>query len=85
MIGESLSPWAWRVLPALLLIGPLTSALAAGSLAIVKLPEPTPRFAALMGKLVPQAMGENVVCVVNGGRRWRRSFLRCHLVICSTF
>jgi coniferyl-aldehyde dehydrogenase len=57
-------PWNY---PLFLLVGPLTSALAAGNRAMVKLSEFTPRFAALMAELLPQALGADVVQVVQGG------------------
>lgn len=57
-------PWNY---PLFLLAGPLTSALVAGNLAMVKLSEYTPRFGALMAELLPQALGDDVVRVVNGG------------------
>ena len=63
-MAGGIGPWNYPLFP---LIWPLTSALAAGNLAIVKLSEFTPRFAALMAELLPQAMGEDVVSDVNGG------------------
>ncbi len=57
-------PWNY---PLFLLIGPLTSAIVAGNLAMVKLSEFTPRFAALMAELLPKALGTDVVRVVTGG------------------
>ena len=56
-------PWNY---PLYLLVGPLTSALVAGNRAMVKLSEFTPRFGALMAELLPQALGSEVVRVVNG-------------------
>jgi coniferyl-aldehyde dehydrogenase len=57
-------PWNY---PLFLLLGPLTSALAAGNRAMVKLSEFAPLFAALMAELLPRALGSDVVKVVNGG------------------
>ncbi len=57
-------PWNY---PLFLLMGPLTSALVAGNLAMVKLSEYTPRFGALMAELLAQALGSDVVRVLNGG------------------
>lgn len=57
-------PWNY---PLFLLVGPLTSALVAGNRAMVKLSEYTPRFGALMAELLPQALGADLVQVVNGG------------------
>ena len=57
-------PWNY---PLFLLMGPLTSALVAGNVAMIKPSEYTPRFGALMAELLPQALGDDVVRVVNGG------------------
>jgi coniferyl-aldehyde dehydrogenase len=57
-------PWNY---PLLLLLGPLTSALVAGNRAMVKVSEFSPSFAALMAELLPQALGIDVVQVVQGG------------------
>ncbi|MFY7940288.1 MAG: aldehyde dehydrogenase family protein, partial [Burkholderiaceae bacterium] len=53
-------PWNY---PLLLLLGPLTSALVAGNRAMVKVSEFSPRFAALMAELLPDALGLDVVQV----------------------
>jgi coniferyl-aldehyde dehydrogenase len=57
-------PWNY---PLLLLLGPLTSALVAGNRAMVKVSEFSPRFGTVMGELLPQALGRDVVQVVEGG------------------
>lgn len=66
-------PWNY---PLFLLLGPLTAALAAGNRAMVKLSEFTPRFAALMAELLPRALGEDVVQVVQGGPEVAEAFSR---------
>jgi coniferyl-aldehyde dehydrogenase len=57
-------PWNY---PLFLLMGPLTSALVAGNRAMVKVSEFSPRFGVLMAQLLPQALGDEVVQVVQGG------------------
>ena len=57
-------PWNY---PLLLLLGPLSSALVAGNRAMVKVSEFSPRFASLMAELLTDALGPDVVQVVQGG------------------
>lgn len=59
-----ISPWNY---PSLLALGPAVGALAAGNRIIVKPSELTPRFSALLKKLLPQALGEDIVHVATGG------------------
>ncbi len=56
-------PWNY---PLFLTIGPLTAALAAGNRSMVKLSEYTPKFGALMDRLLTEALGPDVIRVVNG-------------------
>lgn len=57
-------PWNY---PLYLLMGPLTCALVAGNRAMVKVSEFSPRLGALMAELLPQALGDDVVQMVQGG------------------
>ena len=56
-------PWNY---PVFLALGPLTSALAAGNRAMVKMSELSPHSGALLQKLCRQYLGDDVVQVVNG-------------------
>ncbi|MEW9897783.1 coniferyl aldehyde dehydrogenase [Chitinivorax sp. PXF-14] len=57
-------PWNY---PAYLAIGPLTSALAAGNRAMIKMSEATPHTGELLGNLLRSQFDESLVCVINGG------------------
>lgn len=57
-------PWNY---PLFLSVGPLTAALAAGNRCFIKMSEYTPRFSVLLEELLTQALGRDVVQVVNGG------------------
>lgn len=57
-------PWNY---PLLLLLGPLSSALVAGNRAMVKVSEFSPQFGVLMAELLQDALGDDVVQVVQGG------------------
>ena len=73
-------PWNY---PLYLSIGPLIAALAAGNRAMVKLSEVTPRFGELLADLLPDALGPDVVQVVNGDAELAAAFARLpfdHLV-----
>lgn len=56
-------PWNY---PVFLALGPLSSALAAGNRAMVKMSELSPHSGALLQKLCRQYLGDDVVQVVNG-------------------
>ena len=56
-------PWNY---PLFLTIGPLTAAITAGNRSLIKLSEFTPRFGELLGSLLEQTLGRDVVRVVNG-------------------
>ena len=58
-----ITPWNY---PLLLTIGPLSGALAAGNLAMIKLSEHTPAFGALFDQLIRQSFSEDEITVVNG-------------------
>ncbi|WP_174874224.1 coniferyl aldehyde dehydrogenase [Vogesella oryzae] len=57
-------PWNY---PLFLAIGPLTSALAAGNRAMVKMSELSPHSGELMARLCERYLGRDVVRVINGG------------------
>jgi coniferyl-aldehyde dehydrogenase len=57
-------PWNY---PLYLAVGPLVAALAAGNRAMVKLPEATPAFSALMQRLCADTFDAGEVCIVTGG------------------
>lgn len=59
-----LAPWNF---PLMLCLAPLVSALAAGNAAVVKPSEMTPATAALLARLVAQALPSDLVQVVTGG------------------
>jgi coniferyl-aldehyde dehydrogenase len=58
-----ITPWNY---PLLLSIGPLSGALAAGNLAMIKLSEATPQFGALLEKLIRQSFADDEVIIING-------------------
>ena len=58
-----ITPWNY---PLLLTIGPLSGALAAGNLAMIKLSELTPAFGALFDQLIRQSFSEDEIAVING-------------------
>jgi coniferyl-aldehyde dehydrogenase len=57
-------PWNY---PLFLAVGPLVAALAAGNRAMVKMPEFTPAFSALLQRLCAQAFAPEELCIVTGG------------------
>ena len=65
------SPWNF---PLLLCLGPLVDALAAGNRAMVKPSELTPRFSALLERLVADVFGADEVTVVTGDVEVARAF-----------
>ncbi|EJL88946.1 NAD-dependent aldehyde dehydrogenase [Herbaspirillum sp. CF444] len=66
-----ITPWNY---PLLLTIGPLSGALAAGNLTMIKLSEHTPTFGALFDQLIRQSFSENEITVVNGDIALAREF-----------
>ncbi|MFN4238920.1 MAG: coniferyl aldehyde dehydrogenase [Vogesella sp.] len=64
-------PWNY---PIFLALGPLTSALAAGNRAMVKMSELSPHSGALLQRLCRQYLGDDVVQVVNGGVEVAQAF-----------
>lgn len=64
-------PWNY---PLFLAIGPLTSALAAGNRAMIKLPELTPSFSSLFADLVHERFDPSEISIVNGGPDVARAF-----------
>lgn len=64
-------PWNY---PIFLALGPLTSALAAGNRAMVKMSELSPHTGALLQSLCRQYLGDDVVQVVNGGVEVAQAF-----------
>lgn len=62
-VAGIISPWNY---PLLLTVGPLTSAIAAGNRAMVKLSEFSPRFGELFARLVADAFDPAELAVVNG-------------------
>jgi aldehyde dehydrogenase (NAD+) len=61
-----IAPWNY---PLLLVLGPLVSALAAGNCAVVKPSEDAPHTAALVDRMLREALPEDVVTVVHGHGR----------------
>lgn len=59
-----MAPWNY---PVQLLLLPAVDAIAAGNRVVLKPSEAVPRTAALLAALLPQALGEDVVRVVQGG------------------
>jgi coniferyl-aldehyde dehydrogenase len=53
--------------PIFLAAGPLSTALAAGNRAMIKMPEATPRTSALFAKLIADTFSPDLITVVNGG------------------
>lgn len=70
-VAGIISPWNY---PLLLTAGPLTSALAAGNRAMVKLSEFTPRFGELFARLAADAFDPEELAVVNGDADIGRAF-----------
>lgn len=66
-----LSPWNY---PLLLTLSPLVDSLAAGNRALLKPSELTPRFSALLARLVGEAFPEDRVAVVTGGAEVASAF-----------
>ncbi|MFT4978893.1 MAG: coniferyl-aldehyde dehydrogenase, partial [Myxococcota bacterium] len=59
-----ISPWNY---PVLLALSPMIGALAAGNRVLLKPSELTPKTSALLSKIIPAALGSDVVAVVTGG------------------
>lgn len=73
-------PWNY---PLFLTIGPLTNALTAGNRAFIKMSEYSPKFSVLIDELLTEALGPDVVQVVNGEAEISSEFSRLpfdHLV-----
>jgi acyl-CoA reductase-like NAD-dependent aldehyde dehydrogenase len=68
-----IAPWNY---PILLAISPLTSALAAGNRAMLKLSELTPRTAALLGELAARTFAPEEVAVLEGDAAVGQAFSR---------
>ncbi len=66
-----ISPWNY---PLLLALGPLVDALAAGNRAMLKPSELTPRFSALLARLIRERFDESEVAVVAGGVELGQAF-----------
>lgn len=58
-------PWNY---PIYLAVGPLVAALAAGNRVMIRMSEATPRTGALLADVLRQALGDDVVRVINGPR-----------------
>ncbi|MCQ8239927.1 aldehyde dehydrogenase family protein [Rhizosaccharibacter radicis] len=65
------SPWNY---PLFLSVGPLVDALAAGNRVLLKPSEQSPRFSALLGRLLARVFTEDEVAVVEGGPAISRHF-----------
>jgi coniferyl-aldehyde dehydrogenase len=65
------APWNY---PLYLAAAPLVDAIAAGNRAMIKMPEPTPRFSSLFAELVADAFPADEVAVVNGDADVGRAF-----------
>lgn len=66
-----ITPWNY---PLLLTIGPLSCALAAGNLAMIKLSEHGPAFGALFDQLIRQSFSDEEIVVLNGGVELAQEF-----------
>lgn len=71
-----ISPWNY---PLLLAVSPLAGAIAAGNRVLIKPSELTPQTSALLAKLLPEVLGDDVVAVVTGDAEVGQAFSRLPL------
>ncbi|GAA5131737.1 coniferyl aldehyde dehydrogenase [Thalassotalea piscium] len=64
-------PWNY---PVFLSLGPLTTALAAGNRAMIKMSEFTPKTSALLARLIPQYFDDNCVSIIEGDAKVAAQF-----------